>query len=107
MFAYTVKIEEDIIPKDEGSIAYKINAEKTGYTKNVDSTNSVFPINKGWNTDFYGPLKIPKKGDVVQLNQETFPEYQWIISEYEHHKLENKNGKLKWTLILSQQLVTT
>ena len=89
-----IKIEEDIIPKGEGSIAYKINAEKTGYTKNVDSTNSVFPINKGWNTDFYGPLKIPKKGDVVQLNQETLPEYQWIISEYEHHHLENKNGKI-------------
>ncbi|MBP7974169.1 MAG: S26 family signal peptidase, partial [Kaistella sp.] len=31
---------------------------------------------------------------VVTLNQETLPEYQWIISEYEHNKLENKNGKI-------------
>ena len=31
---------------------------------------------------------------MVTLNQETLPEYQWIISEYEHNKLENKNGKI-------------
>jgi signal peptidase I len=89
-----IDIHEEILPKSESMIAFKINAEKTAYTKNVDTTNSIFPINKGWNTDNYGPLKIPKKGDVVQLNQETLPEYQWIISEYEHHHLENKNGKI-------------
>ncbi|MFC6269552.1 signal peptidase I [Frigoriflavimonas asaccharolytica] len=89
-----VSIQEEISDKNEGGITYKLNADKNGYTKNIDSSNSIFPINKGWNTDNYGPLKIPKKGDVVQLNQETLPEYQWIISEYEHHQLENKGGKI-------------
>ncbi len=55
---------------------------------------SIFPVNKPWNEDSYGPLKIPKKGDVITVNQETFPEYEWLISQYEKNTLENKNGKI-------------
>jgi len=88
-----VSMEESIFPKDSATVSYKLNADRNAYTKSIDTTQSIFPINKPWNQDWYGPLKIPKKGDVVTLNQETLPEYQWIISEYEHNKLENKNGK--------------
>jgi signal peptidase I len=86
--------KEEIIPVDSSAVSYKVNAERTAYTKNIDTTQSIFPINKKWNQDQYGPLKIPKKGDVVAINQETLPEYRWIISEYEHNHLENKNGKI-------------
>jgi signal peptidase I len=89
-----VDMKENIFPKDSGTVSHKLNAEKNAYTKSIDTTQSIFPINKPWNQDFYGPLKIPKKGDVVAINQETLPEYQWIISQYEHNKLENKNGKI-------------
>lgn len=89
-----IDMQENIFPKDSATISYKLNADKTAYTKSVDTTQSIFPINKPWNQDWYGPLKIPKKGDVVTINQETLPEYQWIISKYEHNKLENKNGKI-------------
>ncbi|MGV8915055.1 MAG: signal peptidase I [Kaistella sp.] len=89
-----IDLQEHIWPKDSGAVSYKMNAMRDGYTKNVDTTQSIFPINKKWNQDWYGPLKIPKKGDVVTLNSETFPEFQWIISEYEHNHLENKNGKI-------------
>ncbi|MEY8760981.1 signal peptidase I [Chryseobacterium tongliaoense] len=89
-----IDMQENIFPKDSATISYKLNADKTAYTKSIDTTQSIFPINKPWNQDWYGPLKIPKKGDVVTINQETLPEYQWIISRYEHNKLENKNGKI-------------
>lgn len=89
-----IDMEENIFPKDSATVSYKLNADKTAYTKSIDTTQSIFPINKPWNQDWYGPLKIPKKGDVVTINQETLPEYQWIISEYEHNSLENKNGKI-------------
>lgn len=89
-----IKMEEHVWPKDSAAVGYQLNAERDAYTKKIDTTQSIFPINKKWNQDWYGPLKIPKKGDVVTLNQETLPEYQWIISEYEHNKLENKNGKI-------------
>jgi signal peptidase I len=89
-----IDMEENIFPKGSATVSYKLNADKTAYTKSIDTTQSIFPINKPWNQDWYGPLKIPKKGDVVTINQETLPEYQWIISEYEHNRLENKSGKI-------------
>lgn len=89
-----IEIKEHIWPKDSAAVAYKINAAHDAYTKNIDSSQSIFPINKKWNQDWYGPLRVPKKGDVVPLTQETLPKYQWIISEYEHHHLENKNGQI-------------
>ena len=88
------EIKEMVEEKGEGALRFKLNADKTAYTKNIDTTQSIYPINKSWNQDWYGPLRIPKKGDVVKLDQETLPTYQWIISEYEHNKLENKNGKI-------------
>jgi signal peptidase I len=89
-----IEMKEMIEEKGVGAVRYKLNADKTAYTKHIDTTQSIYPINKPWNQDWYGPLRIPKKGDVVTLNQETLPTYQWIISEYEHNKLENKNGKI-------------
>ncbi|REC76823.1 signal peptidase I [Chryseobacterium elymi] len=84
-----IDMNEDVTAKGEAALYYRDEAK----TK-IDTTQSIFPVNKPWNQDWYGPLKIPKKGDVVTLNQETLPEYRWIISEYEHNSLENKNGKI-------------
>lgn len=89
-----VDMQESILPKGMPAIQYKLNAEKSAYTKSIDTTQSIFPVNKPWNPDWYGPVRIPKKGDVVAINQETLPMYQWIISEYEHNSLEKKNGKV-------------
>lgn len=82
-------MKEEVSPKGEAAVFYRDEAK----TK-IDTTQSIFPINKPWNQDWYGPLRIPKKGDVVAINQETLPMYQWIISEYEHNSLEKKNGKI-------------
>ena len=84
-----IEMKEDVQPKGESAVAYRDEAK----TK-IDTTQSIFPINSGWNQDQYGPLRIPKKGDVVTLNEKTLPEYQWIIAQYENNKLENKNGKI-------------
>ncbi|MEG0928690.1 MULTISPECIES: signal peptidase I [Chryseobacterium] len=84
-----IDIKEDVSVKGEAAVYYKDEAK----TK-IDTTQSIFPINKPWNQDWYGPVRIPKKGDVVAINSETLPMYQWIISEYEHNSLEKKNGKI-------------
>jgi signal peptidase I len=54
-------MKEIIEEKGEGAVRFKLNADKTAYTKNVDTTQSIYPINKPWNQDWYGPLRIPKK----------------------------------------------
>ncbi|AZA82670.1 signal peptidase I [Chryseobacterium lactis] len=84
-----IDMKEEVSPKGEAAVYYRDEAK----TK-IDTTQSIFPINKPWNQDWYGPLRIPKKGDVVAINAETLPMYQWVISEYEHNSLEKKDGKI-------------
>lgn len=84
-----ISVSEEIEIENESGIAYKDQ-----FQTKIDTTQSIFPINRNWNIDFYGPLKIPAKGDVVTLTQENLPTYQWIISEYEHNKLEKKDNKI-------------
>ena len=43
-----------------------------------------------WTEDNFGPLTIPKKGDVVELTHKSLPIYRRIITAYEHHTLEEK-----------------
>lgn len=83
------EMKEDIMQKGQAAIAYK-DENKT----KIDTTQSIFPVNKAWNQDWYGPVRIPKKGDVVAISKETLPMYRWIISEYEHNSVAEKNGQI-------------
>jgi signal peptidase I len=40
----------------------------------------IFPNGSGWNKDQYGPLIIPKKGDVVNLTLENIEAYKMLIN---------------------------
>jgi len=41
--------------------------------------NGIFPHNKNWSTDNYGPLIIPKKGDVIKLNLKNIRYWKRVI----------------------------
>ena len=41
----------------------------------------------GWNTDNFGPIYIPKKGETVKLTKESIPFYKRLIREYERNNL--------------------
>lgn len=53
-----------------------------------------------WNVDFYGPVKIPKKGMTITLNEDNLAFYERAITIFENNKLERRginyyiNGKL-------------
>ncbi|MCX7878453.1 MAG: signal peptidase I [Ignavibacteria bacterium] len=49
----------------------------------------IFPKGKPWNEDNYGPLRVPKKGDVLELNSSNFAEWDTFIKR-EGHKIELK-----------------
>ncbi len=70
-------------------------AERIRLNGTIDSTYTIFPVNKPWNEDQYGPLYIPKKGDVVKLDKESLPQYINVIRKYEHNdlKIDSANGK--------------
>jgi signal peptidase I len=68
------------------SVTY-FDENTVGYTFPNDMSH--FP----WSVDNYGPIRIPKQGDVVQLNDSTIELYRRLISNYEHNNLEEKQGK--------------
>jgi signal peptidase I len=49
----------------------------------------IFPSDKPWNEDNYGPLRVPKKGDVIPLNLSNVEEWRIIIDrEYGKHVVD-------------------
>jgi signal peptidase I len=47
-----------------------------------------------WNRDNYGPITIPKQGATVALTPQNISLYRRVIFNYEHNKLEEKDGKI-------------
>lgn len=58
--------------------------------------NPIFPNTDttSWTEDFFGPIEIPFKGEVLQLNLKNLPLYKRVIGVYEHHQLEVKDGEI-------------
>jgi signal peptidase I len=56
----------------------------------------VFPHSRdyNWSRDNFGPLKMPKAGETVELNIKNLVLYDRIISAYEGNKLEVKNNSI-------------
>lgn len=62
-----------------------------------DEGDATYPhdtVNFKWNRDNYGPITLPKKGVTVQLTPQNIALYRRVIFNYEHNKLEEKNGQI-------------
>lgn len=63
-----------------------------------DSVRSdyIFPHSPNylWNEDNFGPLKMPKAGETVQLTIDNLPIYKRIIDIYEENDLKVENDKI-------------
>ncbi|MDR2122445.1 MAG: signal peptidase I [Flavobacteriaceae bacterium] len=81
---------------DSVSIFFK-NKEDDGITYRngkIDTTQSIFPLHSGWNSSQYGPLRIPKKGDVIKLTRRNLEQYERIIKDYEYNDLKIEKDKI-------------
>lgn len=52
-----------------------------------------FPSGRGYSGDNYGPLAIPKIGDVIELNSSNFQEWEIFIRR-EGHEADIRNGQV-------------
>jgi signal peptidase I len=57
-------------------------------------TESTWPHNVQytWNRDNFGPIVLPKKGDILTLNTTTLPLYERLIRNYEGHTISVKDS---------------
>jgi signal peptidase I len=53
-----------------------------------------FPKGVGWNEDNYGPLLVPKKGDVVHLTKENFEQWDTFIKREGHNPILRPDGTI-------------
>jgi signal peptidase I len=59
------------------------------------ANNRIFPKGSGWNEDNYGPLRIPKKGDIIKIDSSNFEGYKmFIIKEGYANVLLNPDGSI-------------
>ena len=59
------------------------------------SDRNIFPVGKPWNSDNYGPLVIPKKGDVIELSLDNIQEWKTFINrEYGKEVVSIANGQI-------------
>lgn len=55
----------------------------------------IFPRGvQGWNRDWYGPIRIPKSGDVLQLTPENIQEWSVFIEREGHAVTEGANNAI-------------
>lgn len=60
-----------------------------------NSDSRIFPAGSGWNEDNYGPLYIPKKGDVIELTFDNINKWRTIIDrEFGERVVDIENGKI-------------
>ncbi|MCC1484944.1 signal peptidase I [Winogradskyella immobilis] len=66
------------------------------YKQEKEIYGATFPRdpNYSWNTDFFGPIYIPKAGTTTPLTVENLPIYDRLIQEYEGHKVVAKGNQI-------------
>ena len=54
----------------------------------------IFPRDAPFNEDFWGPVVVPKKGDVLELNASTYPRWATFIGREGHMIRREGNGTI-------------
>ena len=64
--------------------------------KEEEVARNLFPksLKKEWNSNNYGPIYIPKKGDVLEINNSNIHFYKKIIEEHEKNKIVFENNQI-------------
>ncbi len=97
---YRQEVKTSIQGPDSENTANEAKKEEVG--EQVAWYNYIFPheASHNWNMDNWGPLYVPKVGDLLPLTMETIPFYERLISAYEGNELQIRgediliNGKV-------------
>lgn len=68
----------------------KITSPKGSYNYEIFPHDAHYP----WNLDNFGPLWVPKKGATIELDTVNIVLYERIITAYEGHKLQVRDGQI-------------
>ncbi len=99
------QIKEIYPGPEKGSYIMNLTDDKLAVVKKMSNVENIklydtgkdrmFGGHQDWDINNFGPIYIPKKGDVLQLNKDTYPFYKWIIARYDDHDAGHKINKHK------------
>lgn len=70
-----------------------INSSREGSL--IFDSDKIFPVGKNWNEDNYGPIVVPKKGAVINLDLYNINEWKNIIDrEHGEHVINIRDSKI-------------
>ncbi|PKL84350.1 MAG: signal peptidase I [Ignavibacteriae bacterium HGW-Ignavibacteriae-3] len=79
----------------EAPIPLHIQYERNFTMPENFAEEGIFPKGSGWNGDNYGPIKVPGKGDIINLTVSNLEEWKTFINrEFGRDVVEIKNGKI-------------
>jgi signal peptidase I len=101
-----LEISEIIDYKKEISLTYEDSVKiresemfdtiyRVTQSKGISNIN-FFPNNRNfdWNNDHFGPIYIPKSGDVIDISTQNIQLYKKIIKDYESNDLRIEDGEI-------------
>ncbi len=102
------QIKEIYPTQTKGTYLMNLTDDKLRVIKNLSNIDQIhlyetekgelFGGHKDWDINNFGPIYIPKKGDILELNKETYPFYKWLISRYDDHDAGHKIDKHQLSL---------
>jgi len=74
------------------------NPQYSVFSKETQPQNAprreIFPKGSPWNEDFYGPITVPKKGDVVTLDKDNYEKWDTFIKREGHSIKRDPDSKI-------------
>ncbi len=85
---------DPVLAKRLRELPFVVSAEAMGAASGAP--RHVFPFSQQypWNSDDFGPIIIPRKGDTVAIDVRNLPMYDRVLSVYDGHDLDVDNNKL-------------
>ena len=92
----TIKIVNRVVYINGIKQALPANAliSKTDVTGKDIKDERIFPPGKSWNGDNYGPLVVPKKGEVININSKNILEWEALIDRELNNKAVSVEGSV-------------
>jgi signal peptidase I len=90
----TVRIVSGRVLVNDGELALPASAKVTHRGFHAGSENGLFPAGAGFTEDEYGPLVVPKKGDVVDLTSVNIDRWKKLIEHEGHEVCRTAAGKV-------------
>ncbi len=72
------------------SVIRKVNIKKP-YNEDFFPNN----LKYNWNEDNFGPISVPKAGEIININSRNYPIYKKIIKDYEGNEIKKIDNKYK------------